>query len=322
MTTSSAVLVTGATGFLGSHLVHRLVSEGRDVHIYVREASEGARLADVAGRITRWVGDINDAASVLHALTESRAEVVLHCAGDTSTRKFDGDWDAIDRAMHVNLFGTLTLLRAAGEPGAQVRQLIRLGGLEEYGTAPTPWSEEMREEPSSPYSASQVAATHACQALQPHLPFSVMTLRPALVYGPGQSRDFLIPALITTLLRGGRFPMTDGQQHRDLIFVHDLVDAVLAAMRHPEVRGAVINISAAQEWKIVDVARQIARLVDAEALLDIGALAQRPGDLTHLVARNDLAAELLGWYPRVSLEAGLAQTVAAYRPAPAADASS
>ncbi|MEO5797931.1 MAG: SDR family NAD(P)-dependent oxidoreductase [Gemmatimonadales bacterium] len=313
MTAGGPVLVTGATGFLGAHLVHRLVGEGREVHSYGRAGSDGARLADVADKHTRWVGDVNDAASLSHALTSSRAEVVLHCAGDTSTRKFDGDWDAIDRAMHVNLFGTLTLLRAAGEPGSQVRQVIRLGGLEEYGTAPTPWSEEMREEPSSPYSASQVAATHACQALQPHLPFSVMTLRPALVYGPGQSRDFLIPALVTTLLRGRRFPMTGGQQHRDLIHVDDLIDAVLAAMRHPEVRGAVINISAAQEWKIVDVARQIARLVDAEALLDIGALAQRPGDLTHLVARNDLAAELLGWYPRVTLEAGLQQTVEWYK---------
>ncbi len=313
MSTRGPVLVTGASGFLGSHLVHHLLGEGREVHAYARPESAFARLKAVATRVTRWDGEIDDDEAIGRACRESRATVVLHCAGETSARNFAGDWTAVDRAMTVNLRGTLALLQGAVSPGSHVTQVIRIGGLEEYGTAPTPWREAMREQPSSPYSASQVAATHACQALQPHLPFGVITLRPALTYGPDQSTDFLIPALITSLLARKRFAMTDGQQFRDLLYVSDFVSAVACTMRHVELRGAVINISAAHEWKVADIAGRIAVLLGAEALLDIGAHPVRAGELQHLVAENDLAAELLGWHPEVWIDEGLERTVEWYR---------
>jgi nucleoside-diphosphate-sugar epimerase len=313
VSTSGPVLLTGASGFLGSHLVHRLLDEGREVHALARPESRFTRLADVSSRITRWSGDITDADAVAHACRESRAELVFHCAGDTSSRTFAGDWSAVDRAMRVNLHGTLAMLHGASQPGSRVATLVRIGGLEEYGTAPTPWTESMREAPSSPYSASQVAATHACQALQPQLPFAVVTLRPALIYGPGQSTDFLIPALITALLRGERFALTDGRQHRDLLYVDDFVAAALRAGAHDNLRGAVINIASGQEWEVVTVVRRIAKLLDATSLLDIGARPPRAGELQHLVARNELAAELLDWRPTVALDEGLRRTVAWYR---------
>ena len=313
MSTSGPVLLTGASGFLGSHLVRRLLAEEREVHALARPESAFTRLADVSSRVTRWCGDITDAVAVARACRESRAEVVFHCAGDTSARKFAGDWSAVDRAMRVNLHGTLAMLQGASQHGSRVATLVRIGGLEEYGTAPTPWSEAMREEPSSPYSASQVAATYACQALQPQLPFAVVTLRPALIYGPGQSTDFLIPALITALLRGERFAMTDGRQHRDLLYVDDFVEAALRAGANDNLRGAVINISSGWEWQVVKVVHQIAALLDAEVLLDIGARPPRAGELQHLVARNELAAELLDWRPTVGLDEGLRRTVAWYR---------
>ncbi len=285
------------------------------MHAFARPESAFTRLADVAGRVRRWSGDITDADAVAHACRESGAVVVFHCAGDTASRRFTGDWSVVDRAMRVNLHGTLAMLQGASQPGSQVATLVRIGGLEEYGTAPTPWSESMREEPSSPYSASQVAATHACQALQPQLPFAVVTLRPALIYGPGQSTDFLIPALITALLRRERFAMTDGRQHRDLLYVDDFADAALLAAARDNLRGAVINIASGQEWPVATVVHQLAALLDGEGLLDIGARPPRVGELQHLVARNDLAAELLDWRPTVGLEEGLRRTVAWYRAA-------
>lgn len=312
VTTHGPVLVTGASGFLGSHLVRRLLDERREVHALARPESGFARLADVANRVKRWSGDIIDADAVAHACRESGAKVVFHCAGDTSSRKFAGDWSAVDRAMQVNLHGTLAMLEGASRSGSRVATLVRTGGIEEYGTAPTPFSETVREEPSSPYSASQVAATHACQALQSQLPFAVVTLRPALIYGPGQSTDFLIPALVTALLRRERFAMTDGRQHRDLLYVDDFVEAALRAGAHDNLRGAVINISTGVEWQVVKVAQLIAALLGAEALLDIGARPPRAGELQHLVARNERATELLDWRPTVALDEGLRRTVAWY----------
>jgi nucleoside-diphosphate-sugar epimerase len=312
MNDRGAVLVTGATGFLGSHLVHRLLAEGRPVHVYVRPEGSRARLDGVRARLTVHTGDLLDAESLGAACRAGAVTAVLHCAGDTTARRFTGDWTAVSRAMKVNLRGTLAVLEGAARADT-VRTVVRLGGLEEYGTAPTPWDESQREEPSSPYSASQVAATHACQAMQPHLPFAVITLRPSLVYGPGQSSDFLIPALITALLRGGRFAMTAGEQGRDLLYVDDFVEAMLLAAGRSDLRGGLFNISSGREWPVVDVARRIAALIGAMDALDIGALAPRAGDLVHLVGRNDRAAELLAWQPRVSLEDGLRRTIAWHR---------
>src|SRR5439155_23050557 len=107
------------------------------------------------------------------------------------------------------------------------------GGLEEYGTAPTPYDEFQREAPISPYSASQVATAHYVGVLQHHTMARIVTLRPALVYGPDQSTDFFIPSLIVSCLRGATFDMTDGTQGRDLLYIDDLVDAIVLAATAP-----------------------------------------------------------------------------------------
>lgn len=223
-----------------------------------------------------------------------------------------GDWSGVDRSIVDNFLGTLNVLRAAGESGVDIRAVIRTGGLEEYGNGETPYLETQREQPRSPYSASQVAATHWCQMLQPELPFAVTTLRPALIYGPGQSVDFLIPALITGLLRGERFPLTDGAQRRDLLFVDDFVDAMVLATGTP-LRGAVINVSTNREQLIREVAIRIATMLGAESQLDVGALPTRPGELRHLVGANDEARRLLGWQPTTDLDDGLRRTIDWYR---------
>ena len=124
-------------------------------------------------------------------------------------------WDGIARALRVNLDGTLAVLRAVQEASHDVAAVVRAGGLEEYGAGPTPYREGQREAPISPYSASQVAATHFCQMLQPDTAAAIITLRPALVYGPGQGGDFFIPSLIRSCLANVPFDMTSGVQGRD-----------------------------------------------------------------------------------------------------------
>lgn len=312
MTGMGPVLVTGATGFLGSHAVRRLLADGREVHVYLRPGASLERLAGVQNDIHRHTGDLLDPAAIAAAAREGGITGILHCAGDTSARRFSGDWRAVERAMTVNLRGVLSVLEGASVVGT-VRTVVRFGGLEEYGRAPTPWVETQREEPSSPYSASQVAASHACQALQPHLPFAAITLRPALVYGPWQSEDFLIPALITSLLRGERFAMTDGTQGRDLVYVDDVMDAALLAIDRMDLRGAVLNISSGREWAVADVARQIAALLKASGRLDVGASPPRPGEVGSLVGENSRARQSLDWQPKTDLQEGLARTVAWYQ---------
>ncbi len=311
------VVVTGAAGFIGSHVTRRLVRDGAAVHAMVRRRGS-PRLADVRRSIVESELDVTDADLVRERFAEVQPEAVIHLAGETSARRFEDSWDALERSFEVNLRGTLNVLRAAIELDG-VRVVVRTGGLQEYGTAQVPYHEAQLEQPVSPYSASQVAATHYCRMLQPHTSVTLVTLRPALVYGPGQSPDFFIPALIDSCLRDVDFEMTSGEQGRDLLHVDDLVEAIMLAVSRTVPGGAVINLGHGEEHRMVDVARLIVRLARTDARLRIGARPNRAGDLDHLFARNDLAASLLEWHPRVALADGIARTVEWYRAEMAAE---
>jgi nucleoside-diphosphate-sugar epimerase len=134
-----------------------------------------------------------------------------------------------------------------------------------------------------------------------------------MIYGPAQSDDFLIPALLRDLLRGQRFSLSEGSQTRDLLFIDDFVDAVCKAGTNPGLEGSILNISSGVEHRIRDIALMIARMLGAEDRLDIGALLPREAEMERFVARNDLARQKLGWEPKVQLHEGLTRTIDWYR---------
>lgn len=315
------MLVTGASGFIGSHLSRALVEAGAEVHALVRRGSSLWRLGELGQRITVWEGDVTDYDSVLRCCRSGRPTAIVHLAGDTGGRRFVGDWAVVDRSVAVNLAGTLNLVHCAVDSGAPVSIFVRAGGLEEYGTGPTPYDETQRERPTSPYSAAQVAATHFCQMLQAHVTFALVTLRPALIYGPSQSEAFFIPGLIRSCLRGVPFEMSTGEQRRELLYVDDLVDALIRALDRPRLRGAIINVGSGEDIAIRDVAEAIVRLMGAPGVLRLGAVAPRPEDLAQLVARSALAEAELGWRPRTTLSTGLQRTVDWYRANPSGEGS-
>lgn len=306
------VLVTGASGFLGSHLTRRLVREGAEVHALVRRAG-GARLADVRPLVTEHEADVADSAAVACCLARARPEIVFHLAADTSSRRFaPSDWATVDRSITVNLRGTLHVLRAALECGS-VRTFVRAGTLEEYGNGAVPHDETQREEPVSPYSASSVAATHFCQALQRHTDSAVVTLRPTLTYGPSQAADFFIPAVILACLRAEDFPMSSGAQCIDLLYVDDAVDAFVRAGCADSVHGAIVDIGNGEATRIVEVAEEVLALIGGPSQIRTGAVPERAMEPVHLVAATERAQRVLGWRPQIELREGLRRTIAWYR---------
>jgi UDP-glucose 4-epimerase len=305
-------LVTGANGFLGSHLVRTLADAGCRVHVLLRENSDEQRLAGIAG-LTRWKGDLRDEHALAACCMGAQPHTVYHMAGHTAGRRFDGDWTQVDKSISTNLQGTLNLVRAIAQHAPSVSCFVRLGGLEEYGLAPPPFREDQREAPRSPYSASQVAATHFLQALQPHIDFSLVTLRPVLIYGPGQSEDFMIPALIRALLKGEPFPLSSGVQRRDLLHVDDLVAAALAAFGRQDLRGALLNVGTGKSHMIRSVARKIADIVGRPDLIRIGALPDRTAEILDLRCDTTAIRAQLDWRPRIALDQGLRDLVEWHR---------
>jgi UDP-glucose 4-epimerase len=311
--TRQRVLITGAAGFVGSHLTRRLFGDGDEVHILVRPGSSTERLEDVRPHITVWPGDLEDVSAIRNCVSQCRPDVVFHLAADTGARGSGADFARVDASLNVNLRATLHLLRELQEAQAPIRTFIRTGGLEEYGCGPVPSSETQRESPVSPYSASQVAATHYCAMLQPYLRFAVVTIRPALIYGPAQSRRFFIPALIEHCLAGRNFPMTTGEQRRELLYIDDAVEVLVRAARTAGLAGEIINAGSGSAPRIIEIAHAVQHAVGSHIQLVAGLLPERAGEIPHLLCNSEKAARLLGWRAETSLPAGLARTVAWYR---------
>jgi len=309
------VLVTGAAGFIGSHLVRRLYKEGAEVHILLRRRSNQLRLKDVIGDLVAWYGDLTDYESLCSCIKKSKPQIVFHLA---TFRNVERDIQLFDSMIDTNVKGTVNLLRSVIEHNIEIECFINTGTCEEYGDASAPFYEDKREKPVSPYSASKVAATYFCQMIHKTMDLPIVTLRPFLAYGPYQDADMFIPSLIYHCLEGKDFPMTKGDQTREFNYVEDVVDAYMLAATCQKAMGEIINIGNSIEYKIKDVAEKIVNMMGNPIRLLKGALPKRAGETEHFFCSNDKAKSLLGWIPKIDLDIGLRKTIEWYENNPKA----
>ncbi|WP_128699664.1 NAD-dependent epimerase/dehydratase family protein [Candidatus Velamenicoccus archaeovorus] len=305
------VFVTGADGFIGSHLTQRLIEDGAKVHVFLKKGANHTRLKDVVSRLAVWEGDIRNFRKVVSCLKKIKPAFIYHLA---ALRNAARQPELIEEMMDVNVRGTVSLLTAALEALPRLKCFINTGTCEEYGNGPVPFRERQRETPVSPYSASKVAATYYGQMMFSSFGLPVMTLRPFLTYGPQQDKDMFIPALIAHCLERRDFPMTEGDQTREFNYVSDVVDAfICAARRFGICLGEVINVGNGREYTIFDVAQKVVKLVGNPISLLKGAIPKRAGEAIRFFSDNKKAHILLRWRPRVGLDEGLKKTIAWYR---------
>ncbi len=298
------VLVTGVSGFIGSHLARRLVDEGAKVHGLVRNSSNLWRIQDLKNRIEFHYADMTDFESVSEVVHEISPLKLFHLAAKVDVSR---SFSVMDEVVEVNIKGTLSLLRAAAETRCDC--LINTGTCEEYGDNPAPFREDQIPNPVSPYSASKVATTIFCQMLHKTKGLPTVTLRPFLTYGPGQESNMLIPSLIKTVTNGETFEMTEGKQTREFNYVDDIVDGYIKASISPKAIGEIINIGNGVEYRVRDVVETVLRLLDSQVKPKYGALSYRPGETWHFYCDNTKAKDVLGWEPSVNLEDGLKMTI-------------
>ncbi len=303
------ILVTGATGFIGSHLVKRLLKEDAEVYVLIRRDSNQFRIQDTIGSLIVLYGDLKDYESVRFCIKNSRPEIIFHLA---TFRNVGRDLKLIDAMIDTNIKGTLNLLKAVVDEEIAIECFVNTGTCEEYGDGFVPFREDQREIPVSPYSASKVAVTYFCQMVNKTMGLPIVTVRPFLTYGPYQDTDMFIPSIIYHCLEGKDFPMTEGDQTREFNYVSDIVEAYLLAATCPNAIGEIINIGNGVEYRIKDVAEKIVKMIGNPIRLLMGTLPKRPGETLHFFCSNEKAKKLLGWSPRVSLDEGLKKTIGWY----------
>jgi UDP-glucose 4-epimerase len=307
--TGTRVLVTGASGFLGSYVVRRLVDEGAEVFGVSSSVSSSTpeRLVGVAGKIRLLEANMRDASSLAHVVQSARPELVIHQAAFTHVGK---SFSRIDENIQTNIQGTVNLLLALD--GAYER-FVYIGSGDVYGDAPVPFTEDGPVQPASPYAVSKYAAERFCRMFHKAYGWPIVCLRPFNVYGPQQSPDRIIPELILSALNGRDLEMTEGTQTREFIYVDDVVDVFVRSLTQPGIEGEVINVSRGEEVSIRHLAETVLTLMGNPVQALFGALPYRPTEIWRMFGDNTKARELLDWTPTTSLTDGLNRTIDWYR---------
>ncbi len=307
------VLVTGAGGFIGSHLAERLTREGARVCALVRYNSVGRRgwldSSELVGEMDVVAGDISDRDSVKSAM--KGVEVVFHLAALIA---IPYSYDAPVSYVDTNVSGTLNVLQAAR--GTGVERVVHTSTSEVYGTARyTPIDESHPLQAQSPYSASKIGADKLAESFHLSFDLPVVTVRPFNTYGPRQSARAIVPSIIIQTVASSSLRIGNLHPTRDMNFVEDTVSGFLLAASRKEALGRTINLGSGKEISIGRLVEVIAGIMGREVEIVTEQVRVRPegSEVERLLADSSLAGELLGWVPQVDLEKGLAITIEWYK---------
>jgi dTDP-glucose 4,6-dehydratase len=308
--TDRVVLVTGAGGFIGSHLTERLLAEGAQVRALVHYNALGSRgwldTTPDHPALTVIAGDIADRGSVAQAVGE--AEIIFHLAALIG---IPYSYHAPESYVRTNIIGTLNVLQVAQERG--VERVFHTSTSEVYGTARyAPIDESHPLQGQSPYSATKIGADKLVESFYLSFGLPVITIRPFNTFGPRQSTRAVIPTIISQCLAGKqRIQLGALTPTRDLNYVSNTVEGYLAAAQAPDVMGETFNLGSEREISIGDLASLIARLCGVEVIVESEAERLRPAgsEVERLLAESAKARRLLDWEPRLTLEEGLGLTI-------------
>lgn len=311
------LLITGADGFIGSHLTEALVRAGHDVRAFVLYNSFNSwgwldRCApDVRGAFEVFAGDVRDPHGVKAAM--QGCDAVLHLAALIA---IPYSYHSPDTYVDTNIKGTLNVVQAARELG--VSKVVHTSTSEVYGTARfVPITEEHPLQGQSPYSASKIGADQIAMSFYAAFGTPITVVRPFNAYGPRQSARAVIPTIITQIAKGAtQVRLGATRPTRDFNYVSDTVAGFVAALASPRSTGEVINIGSNYEISIGDTARLIGELMGTEVriLTDEQRLRPEKSEVGRLWASNDKARQLLGWTPCYAgpegFRRGLEETIA------------
>lgn len=303
------VLVTGAAGFIGSHIVRRLLREGADVYAMSSSVSSllPIRLADLVHDLTIVEANVTDRSSMEHVAATVRPEFVAHLAAFTHVGK---SFQRVDENVATNVQGTVNVLLALH---GEFERFVYTGTSEIYGDVPTPFREDGAVNPVSPYSVSKYAGERYARMFEQAYDWPIVCLRPFNTYGPWQTPDRVIPEIILSAMSGAELLMTEGRQTREFNYVEDIADGFVRALMTPGTNGEVINLGCGEDVAIRDLALTIVDLVGGGVQPRFGALEYRPTEIWRMYCDNEKAARLLDWKPTFTIRDGLAKTIEWYR---------
>jgi len=294
------VLVTGAAGFIGSHLTRRIAREGNSVWAVTSPGESTARLADVLDGVSVMPVDLRDARGVQDLVSAARPDCAVHLAWYVTTSKF---WAAPENLDCVAM--SLTLAEALAHSGC--RRLVGIGTCYEYDSDYGFLSEDLTpRRPSSLYGVCKNATREILQARCQKTALQFAWARIFHLYGPAEAEARLVPAVILALLNGQVAKCTHGEQIRDYLHVEDVASALWAIAKSGF--SGPVNVGSGQPVKLRKIVETIATYLQREGNVALGALPGDPQEAPLMVADVRRLANVIGWKPSITLEEGLGTT--------------
>lgn len=316
MNNPKKILVTGADGFIGSHLTEELVKKGHEVRAFVFYNSFNTwgwldtLPTEIMEHVEVFTGDVRDAYGVKEALKDCQA--VFHLAALIA---IPFSYHSPDTYVDTNIKGTLNVLQAARELGTE--RVLITSTSEVYGTAQyVPIDERHPLQGQSPYSATKIGADRLAESFYRSFGLPVTIVRPFNTYGPRQSARAVIPTIITQLLAGyEEIKLGSLTPTRDFNYVKDTVNGFIAIYESSKTIGEEINIATQKEISIGELAEELIRQINPKAKIVCDEQRLRPenSEVNRLLGANGKIKELTDWEPQYTFEQGLAETVAYLR---------
>lgn len=303
------LFLTGATGFVGSHLLRDLVDREIPIAALVRPGSDTSRIDDLRGRFVEIRGDLDRPDELAGPLREFVPDTVAHLGWEGVGNRYRNAPFQLER----NVPRTLELFRVAMEAG--VASWIGLGSQAEYGPCERAITEDQATRPTTLYGIAKLAACRATEILCREHGLRFAWLRLFSVYGPMDDPGWLIPFLIRRILDGESPPLTRGIQSWDYLFVTDVAAAVRSVAESAGARG-VFNLGSGSPRTVRSIAEAIRDRIDPSRSLRFGEIPYRIDQVMHLEADPSRLRDATGWRPAVSFDSGIEQTIEWFRDHP------
>ena len=306
ISSSSRILVTGASGFVGSAVVRQLVNAGQNVAVLLRPTSNRGRIADILGHLTVIEGDFCDLVAVAPQIVTFAPDIVIHIA-----------WGGVNGAnrndpkQYDNVTASLALYHLVVAAGC--KRFVGLGSQAEYGACPARVYEGTPTLPATLYGAAKLATYFLLRGLAIRDGLGFVWLRLFSSYGPRENPNTLIPYLVRSLLKGERPALTKCDQIWDFIYIDDVAAAVLAAAG--TAASGVFNLGSGYAQPLRDVVTSLRDYIDPALPVGFGAIPYRPDQVMHLEANITALTTATGWKPAMPLDEGLRRTVDWFRDA-------
>lgn len=300
MTAAKRIAVTGATGFIGSHLTERLLGETEAEVLAV--AASDKRLANLSGASRGYEFrqcDVMNAGRCMETMGEFRPEIVYHLIAHPDGQE---GFDQMRRCLELNLLGLANMLEAASKAG--VRLFVYGDSTKVYGGSTLAHGPAATLDPTGSYAVTKSAGWQLAKLAGSMTGMEVVSIRPEMTYGARQSFNLLVHAK-QCLQEGRTIQLQGGSQTRDPLFIDDLVDALLAIPHHPESFGQAICLGGGKEYSIREICEELAFVMDCRPMIEANALQPRLTEIWRSYSDNSHAHRLLQWRPKTSLRDGL-----------------